>query len=127
MCAGALCCEAWSIRMRVLHLTTEFPPIIYGGLGTATGGLVRALVKSGIDTAVLLFGPNSGCSYGQFRPLARDAAAKRRRTNGATIFEVSWFLDPAAIVAIAARWRPDVLHLHSFWIWPIAEIGRAHV
>ena len=29
--------------MRVLHLTTEFPPIIYGGLGTATAGLVAAL------------------------------------------------------------------------------------
>lgn len=107
--------------MRVLHLTTEFPPIIYGGLGTATSGLVRALARRGIDTAVFLFGPNSGCSYGQFMPFASGAAAKRRRSHGATIFEVSWALDPATIVAMAAGWRPDVLHLHSFWIWPIAE------
>src|SRR6516165_11678547 len=27
--------------MRILHLTTEFPPVIYGGLGTAVGGLVE--------------------------------------------------------------------------------------
>lgn len=107
--------------MRVLHLTTEFPPVIYGGLGTATGGLVKALAKSGIKTAVFLFGPNSGCSYGQFRPFVSNVAEKRRRSHGSTIFEVSWFLDPATIVAIAASWRPDVLHLHSFWIWPIAE------
>jgi glycosyltransferase involved in cell wall biosynthesis len=107
--------------VRVLHLTTEFPPVIYGGLGTATGGLVKALAKSGIETAVFLFGPNSGCSYGQFRPLASNVAAKRRRSHGSTIFEVSWFLDPATIVAIATSWRPDLLHLHSFWIWPIAE------
>ncbi|MFB9269620.1 glycosyltransferase family 4 protein [Bradyrhizobium erythrophlei] len=108
--------------MRVLHLTTEFPPVIYGGLGTATGGLVKALAKSGVETAVLLFGPTSGSSYGQFRPLASAVARKRRRrAYGVTIFEVSWFLDPATIAAIAAKWRPDILHLHSFWIWPIAE------
>jgi hypothetical protein len=110
-----------AFAVRILHLTTEFPPIIYGGLGTATGGLVRALAKGGIETAVFLFGPSSGGSYGQFRPFASGTAAKRRRALGATIFEVSWFLDPATIAAIAAKWRPDVLHLHSFWIWPIAE------
>jgi glycogen(starch) synthase len=110
-----------AFAVRVLHLTTEFPPVIYGGLGTATGGLVKALAMSGIETAVFLFGPNLGDSYGQFRPLASGAAAKRRRALGAIIFEVSWFLDSATIVAIAAGWRPDVLHLHSFWIWPIAE------
>jgi glycosyltransferase involved in cell wall biosynthesis len=110
--------------VRVLHLTTEFPPIIYGGLGTATGGLVRALVKAGIETAVFLFGPVSGASYGEFRPIAERATYRRRRLAGATIFEVSWFLDFDAVTKIAARWRPDVLHLHSFWIWPVAEALR---
>src|SRR5437763_520746 len=28
--------------MRVLHLTAEFPPLIWGGLGTAVGGLALA-------------------------------------------------------------------------------------
>ena len=42
--------------MRVLHLTTEFPPIVYGGLGTATGGLVNALAQAGVEIAVLLIG-----------------------------------------------------------------------
>ena len=51
-----------AFAVRILHLTTEFPPIIYGGLGTATGGLVRALAKSGIETAVFLFGPSSGAA-----------------------------------------------------------------
>src|SRR5215203_1684984 len=40
--------------MRVLHLTTEFPPIIYGGLGTAVGGWVTGSARSGVDVAVLL-------------------------------------------------------------------------
>lgn len=111
--------------MRVLHLTTEFPPIIYGGLGTATGGLVKALVKAGIEAAVFLFGPTAGSSYGRFTPLVTgEATSRRRRSVGATIFEISWFLDLDAIAAIATNWRPDVLHLHSFWIWPIAETLR---
>jgi glycosyltransferase involved in cell wall biosynthesis len=111
--------------MRVLHLTTEFPPIIYGGLGTATGGLVKALVRAGIDVAVFLFGPSAGSRYGEFRPLSADGAAvRRRRATGVTIFEISWFRDLDAVARIAARWRPDVLHLHSFWMWPIAQALR---
>ena len=40
--------------MRVLHLTTEFPPVIYGGLGTAVGGWVTATARAGISVAVQL-------------------------------------------------------------------------
>jgi glycosyltransferase involved in cell wall biosynthesis len=111
--------------VRVLHLTTEFPPLIYGGLGTATGGLVKALVEAGVDAGVLLFGPTTGSSYGECRPLAADEIApRRRRAAGATIFEISWFLDLDTVTKIAAGWRPDVLHLHSFWMWPIAQALR---
>ena len=66
----------------MLHLTTEFPPIIYGGLGTATGGLVKALARSGVDVAVLLIGSASGSSYREFAPdpaaAARGAVAAAR-------------------------------------------------
>jgi glycogen(starch) synthase len=110
--------------VRVLHLTTEFPPIIYGGLGTATGGLVSALARASVDVAVLLLGPATGSSYGQFRPLARYPAAQVRRYGGVTIFEVSWFLDLESIIRIVKRWRPDILHLHSFWMWHIAGALR---
>jgi len=40
--------------MRVLHLTTEFPPVIYGGLGTAVGGWVTASARAGVTVAVQL-------------------------------------------------------------------------
>ena len=73
--------------MRVLHLTTEFPPVIYGGLGTATGGLVKALVEAGVEAGVLLIGPTAGSGYGEFKPLPGDAGARRRRSGGVTIFE----------------------------------------
>ena len=109
--------------MRVLHLTTEFPPVIYGGLGTAVGGSVKASAAAGIATGVLLVGPAAGSSYGTFLPLpqATARAGATRRAAGATIFEVSWFQSLEGVAQTAARWRPDVLHLHSFWLWPLAQ------
>ena len=109
--------------MRVLHLTTEFPPVIYGGLGTAVGGLVKASAATGIATGVLLFGDTAGAAYGKFVPLPETLGRvpTTRRAAGATIFEVSWFQEIEAIARTAARWRPDILHLHSFWIWPLAQ------
>lgn len=109
--------------MRVLHLTTEYPPVIYGGLGTAVGGLVKASVNAGIETAVLLFGPSGG-GYGEFRPLRAGRVLRRRRSSGTTVFQVSWFLDIDSVAAIVADWHPDVLHLHSFWLWHIARALR---
>src|SRR3954469_9000818 len=101
--AAEIRAEVGSIDVRVLHLTTEFPPVIYGGLGTATGGLVKALVEAGVDAGVLLFGPTTGASYGECRPLAADEIApRRRRAAGATIFEISWFLDLDTVTKIAA-------------------------
>jgi glycogen synthase len=111
--------------VRVLHVTTEFPPIIYGGLGVATGGLVKASAKAGIDVGVLLLGPTAGSSYGAFRPLSdQNPGARRRRTQGTTVFEVSWVQDFETVVRIVANWQPDLLHLHSFWVWPIAQALR---
>ena len=37
--------------MRVFHLTTEFPPLVYGGLGTAIGGLEAEHVAA-VDRAM---------------------------------------------------------------------------
>ena len=64
--------------MRVLHLTTEFPPVIFGGLGTAVGGLVKASANAGIATAVLLFGESAGATYGKFVLLPEAAGPSQR-------------------------------------------------
>ena len=107
----------------------EFPPVIFGGLGTAVGGLVTASANAGIATAVLLFGESAGAAYGQFvsLPEAVRTIPARRRAVGATIFEVSWFQGIEAIAQTAAKWRPDILHLHSFWLWPLAQGLRARL
>ena len=112
--------------MRILHLTTEFPPVIYGGLGTAVGGLVEASANAGMAVGVLLFGQTAGPGYGKFVPLPETTAhtVETRLAAGATIFEVSWFQGIESVAQIVTMWRPDVLHLHSFWLWPIAQALR---
>ena len=102
--------------------------MIFGGLGTAVGGLVTASANAGIATAVLLFGESAGAAYGQF--VSSEAVRiipATRLALGATIFEVSWFQGIDAIAQTAAKWRPDILHLHSFWLWPLAQGLRARL
>lgn len=40
--------------MRVLFVTWEFPPLIAGGLGTACYGMVRALLRAGVEVDLIL-------------------------------------------------------------------------
>ena len=66
--------------MRILHVTTEYPPVIYGGLGTAVGALVEASAQLGLEVAVLLVG--GGSTQAMFRDTKlRPGAARRCSTT----------------------------------------------
>jgi glycogen(starch) synthase len=112
--------------MRVLHLTTEFPPVIYGGLGTAVGGLVAASSQAGIEIAVLLVGAGDGQAY---RPPMSTGSARRnepaiRSIAGIHLHLVSHADAEHYALRLILDWRPDVLHLHVFWLWPLARALR---
>ena len=113
--------------MRVLHLTTEFPPIIYGGLGTAVGGLVAASSQAGIETAVLLVGAGGDPSYQ--RPTSTDSEPRNepaiQSIAGIHVHPVSHADAVRYALRLILAWRPDVLHLHVFWLWPLARALRA--
>lgn len=62
--------------LRILHITPEYPPIIWGGLGTAVGGLVNASARAGISVAVLLIGGvlvRGEDPYGSAPPIQRGS------------------------------------------------------
>jgi glycogen synthase len=110
--------------MRVLHLTTEFPPVIYGGLGTALGGLAFASARAGMTVGVLLAGETLHGGYRQ--PVSSEQAGYDRvqaiaRHQGVTIFYVPSYMPIEAGVEVVKRWKPDVVHLHVFWLWPAAR------
>jgi len=107
--------------MRILHMTTEFPPIIFGGLGTAVGGLVHALARGGDTLGVLLVGGGlAAAGYG--RPAAGAPADRPAdATCELVFFQVPWSGPVAEAARIARAWQADLVHLHTAWIWPFAE------
>jgi glycogen synthase len=111
--------------MRVLHLTTEWPPVIYGGLGTAVSGLVTASARAGMTVGVLLVGETGLGEYGQ--PILADHTLTHQeeviaKPGEVKIFHVSWIDAIETSAHLVEKWRPEVVHLHSFWLWPIASV-----
>jgi glycogen(starch) synthase len=121
--------------MRILHLTTEFPPVIYGGLGTAVGGWVNATARAGISVAVqLVEGPlvldgNASSTYygygygGGRRSQSTDAHFGRQ--SAVPFFLSSWSTAIELGIRVVKTWQPDVVHLHTAMLWYVAEAIQA--
>jgi glycogen synthase len=116
--------------MRVLHVTTEFPPIIYGGLGTAVGGLVNASARAGMTVGVLLIGGalviDGKVIGGYGHPTsARNASGDEeqilRSSGGIEFLQVAWNSAIEPSLRLVRTWRPDLVHLHTHWVWPVAR------
>lgn len=116
--------------MRVLHLTTEFPPVIYGGLGTAVGGWVTASARSGITVAVLLVEGVllvDDLGYGRYgQPTwIKDGANAQEQAiinrDGVAFFQTAWSNAIEAGVRLVHQWQPDIVHLHTAMLWPVAH------
>src|SRR5829696_3137434 len=108
---------------RVLHLTTEYPPVIYGGLGTAVGGWVTASARAGLTVGVLLVeGPLvvEQAAYGAGGPLTAGRGHGLVDRQGITFFQTSWADAVQAGVRLARAWQADVIHLHTAMLWPVA-------
>ena len=117
--------------MRVLHLTSEFPPVIWGGLGTAVGGIVNASAQAGLAVGVLLVGGILSPAGGYFsRPsflpdaIPSELGKTSVTSDGITFFHVSPDMGIEAGLKFARAWKPDVIHLHSAWLWQVAQAIR---
>jgi glycogen(starch) synthase len=117
--------------MRVLHLTPEYPPVIWGGLGTAVGGLANASAREGLEVAVLLVGGvlvldqmEGQRGYGQ--PIPRWHGMGKEcpvpvNPDGVVFFHVAPDEAIRAGVELARSWKPDVVHLHTGWLGHVAR------
>jgi glycogen synthase len=104
--------------LRVLHLTTEYPPAIYGGLGTAVGGLARASAAAGMDVAVLIVGEGL---VGGYRTAASRSSSRFGDGSSVAIFTTPWVGAADNALRLVRAWAPDVIHLHVFWLWGVAH------
>lgn len=111
---------------RILHLSWEYPPVVYGGLGRHVHALAEAQARAGHDVTVLT-------QHGEH--LAYDAVV-----NGVRVVRVPQ--DPPLIAqadllpwvmafehtlvragtVLGRTWVPDVVHAHD---WLVAHAGAA--
>lgn len=122
--------------MRVLHLTTEYPPVIYGGLGTAVGGWVRACARDGISVAVqLVEGPlvldgrefaeryggyGYGSGHGTLGRSRRPPSEAVVGNDDVLFFQSSWANALEIGIRAVRSWQADVVHLHTAMLWYVA-------
>ncbi len=123
----------------VLHITSELPPLHFGGMGTALAGLVGASVEAGARVSVLVVDPGrGGYAYGAYGyPAASPHLAAEGRgptpgvaggdpfPGGFVLAEARYEEAPAVGARLVADHRHRVVHLHASWLWPIAEAIRA--
>lgn len=111
--------------MRVLHLTSEYPPLVWGGLGTVVGGLTKASARAGMIVDVLFVRHELNSSYGHPMRSWTVAGPRAESTSdiGApvTIFQVSHQSAIRAGLRLVCDRRPDVIHVHPVELWPIAK------
>jgi|SRR5215213_2683862 len=119
--------------MRVLHLTPEFPPVIWGGLGTAVGGLATASAHAGMSVGVMLVGGAlviGESSYGAWKPVSWEHYSSPGEetpvvnSDGVAFFQVNPNEGEETGIRLVQKWKPDVVHLHTAWFWPIARAIR---
>ena len=110
--------------MRVLHVSWEYPPLVYGGLGHHVHALAVAQAAAGHDVVVVT-------------QLAGTGAAPDEVVEGVRVVRAAF--DPLRIddllgwvaglgralarsgAALAPAWTPDVVHAHD---WVVADAAR---
>ncbi|HET7061397.1 MAG TPA: glycosyltransferase family 4 protein [Nitrosospira sp.] len=112
--------------MRILHLTSEYPPTVWGGLGTVVGGLTVASVRAGIEVDVLLVRHEGQLSYGNLAPAWTVAVPGEEKEASGDEFPINIFQIPhagaaAAAIRLARDRRPDIIHIHPVELWPVAK------
>jgi glycogen synthase len=138
----------------VLHVTSEYPPVHFGGLGTAVAGLTQALTEAGTDVAIVLvhgggayglsseYGYSSayGACHGNSDGRRYDSVSRQNadrnpdessgQTSPRSQIAGAEFLHLSYAQALSVAPLEEILrgtrliHLHSSWLWPIAAAIR---
>jgi glycogen synthase len=85
---------------------------------------VTASARAGIAVRVLLVGETGLGGYGQ--PISAEQVRADQEEGvadpaGVSIVSVSWYDAQEVGIRLVEQWRPDVVHLHAFWLWPVAR------
>lgn len=117
--------------MRILHISWEFPPVMYGGLGRHVKALATAQAAAGHDVTVLT--QDSEDSRDRDDEQLTDGvrvvrARERGQAQERTIDNlIPWVESMQRAMVTRSRplidsWRPDVVHAHD---WVVGDAARA--
>lgn len=112
--------------MRILHLSWEYPPVVYGGLGRHVHALAEHQAALGHDVVVLTQSaarrPTDAVVNGvRVVRVAPDPPNVHRWQDDFLAWTFGFNVALArAVPRLAESWRPDVLHAHD---WLVAQAG----
>jgi glycosyltransferase involved in cell wall biosynthesis len=114
----------------ILHVTSEYPPVHFGGLGTAVEGLTRALGEAGTPVQILLVHGLAAYGYGYaygYGVAGHEVAvvAPAAAPPGTELVHLSYADALAHGPKLAASHDVHIVHLHSSWLWVVADAIRA--
>ena len=110
--------------MRVLHVSWEYPPLVYGGLGRHVHGLAEAQAALGHDVVVVTQRPDGAADdevVNGVRVL-RAAYEPLRLTESELLGWVDGLGRALSRTAVRSGWTPDVVHAHD-WVVGGAATG----
>ena len=112
--------------MRVLLLSWEWPPVLYGGLGRHVHALAHALADAGHEVTVVTQ-HSEGCPYDETVAGVRVVRVPEDPPLVPRVDLLTWVLAfnhtlARAALRVGAAERPDVVHAHD---WVVAHAGAA--
>ncbi|MFH0778730.1 MAG: glycosyltransferase family 4 protein [Candidatus Eisenbacteria bacterium] len=107
--------------MKVLLVSLEYPPYTFGGVGSHVFRLSRALVREGIEVAVLSPGPSRGEQSSEDG--VRRFTVPVGEVPGVRLLSLA-FRVPSAVRSVRKEFPFDLIHSH---FGPCAFLGRREI
>lgn len=106
--------------MRILHITTEYPPVITGGMASAVSGLVSECARTGMTILVVHIRDMRRKEYRQPSSLKLPNSSQCGIIIPIVlnVFKINDAIN--LCIDLARKWKPDIIHLHTFSLLPIA-------
>lgn len=110
--------------MRVLHLTWEYPPLVYGGLGRHVHALAVAQAAAGHEVVVVT--QRGDAADDEVVDGVRVVRAEHEPLRLTEAELLGWVAGLGRALArtgeaLAPAWRPDVVHAHD---WVVGDAAR---
>jgi len=105
--------------MRILHITSEYPPVHDGGLAAAVAGLINASLRTHMNIKIIHIKEVSGKNY------QKAAMFYQSNKNLITLrpIEIEMQISNATgmCIHLIKQWKPDIIHIHTYSLYPIAQ------